>query len=80
MAKACHWPVDDGKVVVARFLASLKDTKRREQFRQAFDQHYEGGHDGPDDPKDCQRLRREIEDDARRARKVLESVSSSGTI
>lgn len=80
MAITCHWPVDDGKAVVAKFLASLKDVKRREQFQNAFDKHYATVHDGPDDPKDCRRLRRKIEDDARRARKVLESVSSSGAI
>jgi hypothetical protein len=80
MAAACHWPPDDGKAVVAKFLASLKDAKRREQFRQAFDKHHGAVHDGPDDPADCRRLRRRIDDDARHARKVLESVSSSGTI
>lgn len=72
-AEACHWPADDGKAVVEKFLVSLKDVERSKQFRQDYDRFYKTVSNGRNDVKKCQRFRKKIEDDARQARAVLSS-------
>ncbi|PZR07822.1 MAG: hypothetical protein DI532_23015 [Azospirillum brasilense] len=68
-ASACGWPPTEDVANFERFLATVADLPRREQYRQAFAQMNTGR--GPDDRADCTRLRERLEANARQARDRL---------
>ncbi len=68
---SCGLPEVHGERVLAKFLKSVPDAARRDQFQRAYDQMYQSGLKGPDDPGDCQTLRAGIIESGLDARKTL---------
>jgi hypothetical protein len=69
MATSCGWPKTDDVANFERFLATVANVPRREQYRTAFNETNTGR--GPDDRSNCIRLRERIETDTRQARDRL---------
>jgi hypothetical protein len=73
-AEYCGWPKNDNdRTLVRVYISNMPDHRRREYFQRAVEKYPKGG---PDDPKDCTRLRPNIEKQAAEARKFLASRNS----
>ena len=73
MAQACKWPPNDMPAIAAVFIAELVDSRRKEQFQNAYNDLLAAAKRGPDNFDDCKRLRPKVEQAAKQARIVLSS-------
>jgi hypothetical protein len=70
-AEACGWPKNDDLKAARAYVARMVKTEERQQLSRYLEQMYSSTQKGPDNRADCNRLRGEIEEKAKKAKAAL---------